>query len=136
MMKWRVLTLFCINMYRITQECYSIFLSMIVKATRVFPVFSVLRNEPKFVIYLRVKVFTCNTLIEYSVVHPEWTLKHDYSTKIGTLFFFLDFHSILHFGPHYLKHGLTSWFVIFSIIFCLNSDFYFVIFCRFHPTLK
>ena len=24
---------------------------------------------------------------------------------------------------YYLKHGLTSWFVLFSIIFCLNSDF-------------
>ena len=96
MMKWRVLTLFCINMYRITQERYSIFLSMIVKSTPVFPVFSVGRNEHKFVICLRVKVFTCNILIEYSVVHPEWTLKHDYSTKIRTLFF-LDFHSVRHF---------------------------------------
>ena len=45
MMKWRVLTLFFINMYRITQERYSIFLSMIVKSTPVFPVFSVERNE-------------------------------------------------------------------------------------------
>ena len=62
MMKWRVLTLFCINMYRIT---------VIVKSTPVFPVFSVVRNEHKFVICLRVKVFTCNILIEYSVVHPE-----------------------------------------------------------------
>ena len=71
MMKWLVLTLFCINMYRITQELYSIFLSMTVKSTPVFPVFSVGRNENKFVICLRVKVFTCNILIEYSVVHPE-----------------------------------------------------------------
>ena len=71
MMKWGVLTLFCINMYRITQERYSIFLSMIVKSTPVFYVFSVGRNEHKFVICLRVKVFTCNILIEYSVVHPE-----------------------------------------------------------------
>ena len=71
MMKWRVLTLFFINMYRITQERYSIFLSMIVKSTPVFPVFSVGRNEHKFVICLRVKAFTCSILIEYSVVHPE-----------------------------------------------------------------
>ena len=69
MMKWRVLTLFYINMYRITQERYSIFLSMIVKSTPVFPIFIVGRN--KFVICLRVKVFTCNILIEYSVVHPD-----------------------------------------------------------------
>ena len=41
MMKWRVLTLFRINLYRITQERYSIFLSMIVKSTPLFPVFSV-----------------------------------------------------------------------------------------------
>ena len=28
--------------------------------------------------------------------------------------------------PRYcLKHGLTSWFVLFSMIFCLNSDFLF-----------
>ena len=71
MMKWCVLTLFCINMYRITQERYSIFLSMIVKSTPVFPVFSVGRNEHKFAICLRVKVFTCNILTEYSVVRPE-----------------------------------------------------------------
>ena len=71
MMKWPVLTLFCINMYRITQECHSIFLSMIVKSTPVFPVFSVGRNEQKLVICLRVQVFTCNILIEYSVVHSE-----------------------------------------------------------------
>ena len=38
MMKWRVLTLFFINLYRITQERYSIFLSMIAKSTPVFPV--------------------------------------------------------------------------------------------------
>ena len=69
MMKWRVLTLFCINMYRITQELYSIFLSMTVKSTPVFPVFSVRRNEYKFVTCLRVKVFTCNILNQYSVVH-------------------------------------------------------------------
>ena len=123
-----------------------------------FPVFSVERNEYEFVICLRVKVFTCNILIEYSVVHPEWTLKHDYSTKIGTLL--LDFYSVRHFRPtfylvvqitcnnflfvrffylnkcsenriiprYYLKHGLTSWFVLFSIIFCLNSNFLFRIF--------
>ena len=71
MMKWPVLTLFCISMYRITQECYSIFLSIIVKSTPVFPVFSVGRNGHKSVTCLRVKVFTCNILIEYSVVHPE-----------------------------------------------------------------
>ena len=153
-MKWRVLTLFCINMYRITQERYSIFLSMIVKSTPVFPVFSVGRNEHKFVIFLRVKVFRCNILTEYSVVRPEWTLKHDYLTKIGTLFF-LDFHSVRHFRPtfylvvqiicnnflfvrffdlnkcseqrviprFYSKHGLNSCFVLFSIIYCLNSNF-------------
>ena len=97
MMKWCVLTLFCINMYRITQERYSIFLSMIVKSTPVFPVFSVGRNEHKFVICLRVKVFTCNILIEYSVVHPERTLKHDYSAKVETNF--SDFHSVQHFRP-------------------------------------
>ena len=70
MMKWRFVTLFCINMYRITQERYSIsFLSMIVKSTPVFPAFSVGRNE--FVICLRVKVFTCNILIEYLMLHHE-----------------------------------------------------------------
>ena len=63
MMKWHVLTLFRINMYRITQERYSIFLSMIVKSTPVFPVFSVGRNEHKFLICLRVKVLVCNVLI-------------------------------------------------------------------------
>ena len=52
---------------------------MIVKSTLNFPVFSVGRNKYKFVICLRVKVFMCNILIEYSAVHPEWTLKHDYS---------------------------------------------------------
>ena len=96
MIKWRVLALFCINMYRNTQECYSTFLSMILKSNPVFPVFSVGRNEHRFVIFLRVKVFTCNILTNYSVVHPEWTLKQDYSSKIGTLFF-LDFHSVRHF---------------------------------------
>ena len=35
MVKWRVLALFCINMYRITQERYSIFSSLIVKPTPV-----------------------------------------------------------------------------------------------------
>ena len=71
MMKWHVLTLFCINMYRFTQERCSIFLSMTVKSTPYFPVFSVGRNEHKFVICLRVKAFTCNILIEDSVVHRE-----------------------------------------------------------------
>ena len=71
MMKWRVLTLFCINIYRNTQERYSVFLSMTVKYTPCFPVFSVRRNEHKFVICFRVKVFKCNILIQYSVVHPE-----------------------------------------------------------------
>ena len=113
MMKWRVLTLFCINMYRITQERYSIFLFMIVKSTPVFLVFSVGRNEDKFVICLRVKVFRCTILIEYSVVHPEWTLKHDFSTKIGTLFF-LDFHSVRHFRP--------TFYLVFQII-CNNFWF-------------
>ena len=151
-MKWCVLTLLCINMYRITQELCSIFYP-------VFPIFSVGRNEHKFVICLRVKVFTCNILIECLLVHPEWTLKHDYSTKIGT-YFFLDFHSVRHFRPtfylvvqiicnnywfvmffylhkcsekrisrYYLKHGLTLlYFLLFSIIFCLNSD---LLFCNF-----
>ena len=86
------LTLFSVYMYRITRERYSIFLSVIVKSTPYFPVFSVGRNEHKFVICLRVKVFTCNILIGYSGVHPESRLKHDYLTKIGTLFF-MDFHS-------------------------------------------
>ena len=71
MMKWYVLALFCINMYKTTQERYSISLSMIVKSTPNFSVFSVGRNKHKFVICLREKVFTCNILIEYSVVHPE-----------------------------------------------------------------
>ena len=71
MMNLRVLTSFYINMYRIIQERYSIFLSMIVKSTPVFRVISVGRIEHKFAICLRVKVFTCNVLIEYSVVHPE-----------------------------------------------------------------
>ena len=71
MMKWRVLTLFCINMYRITQERYSIFFIHDCQIYHVFPVFSVGRNEHKFVIFLRVKLFVCNILIEYSVVHPE-----------------------------------------------------------------
>ena len=26
---------------------------------------------------------------------------------------------------YYLKHGLTSWFVIFLVTFCLNSNFLF-----------
>ena len=71
MMKWRVLTLFCINMYRITQEHYSILKTMTVKSTPCFPVFSVRQNKHQFVICLRVKVFTSNVLIEYSVTHPE-----------------------------------------------------------------
>ena len=71
MMKWRALALFCNNMYRITHLYITIFLSMIVKSTPNFPVFSVGRNDNKFVICLRVKVFTCNIFIEYSVVHPE-----------------------------------------------------------------
>ena len=155
-MKWWVLTLFCINMYRITQERYSIFLSVAVRSTPVFPVFSVERKEHKFVICFRVKVFTCNILTEYSVVRPEWTLKHDYLRKIATLFF-LDFHSVQHFHPtfylvvqiicnnfwfvrlfylnkysdkritprYYLKHSLTLWSVLFSVIFCLSSNFSF-----------
>ena len=49
-MKWRVLILLCINMYKITQEPYSIFSSMIAKFTPIFPVFSVGRNQHKFVI--------------------------------------------------------------------------------------
>ena len=117
-MKWRVLTLFCISMYRITQERYSIFLPMTVKSTPVFPVFSVGRNEHKFVICLRVKVFTCNILIEYSVVHLEWTVKHDYSTKIGTLFF-LDFHSVRHFRP--------TFYLVVQII--CNSFFHTSLWC-------
>ena len=63
MMKWHFLTLFCINMYRITQERYSVFSCMVVKSTPVFPVFSIGRNEHKSVICLRVKVLTCNILI-------------------------------------------------------------------------
>ena len=117
-MKWRVLTLFWINMYRITQQRYSVFLSITVKSTPVFPVFSVGRNEHKFVICLRVKVFTCNILIEYSVVHPEWTLKHDYSTKIRTLFF-LDFHSVRHFRP--------TFYLVVQII--CNSFFHTSLWC-------
>ena len=70
-MKWHVLILFCSNMYRITQERYFIFLSVIVKSTPVFPAFNVGRNEHKFVICLRVKVFTRNIFIKYLVVHPE-----------------------------------------------------------------
>ena len=129
---------------------------MILKSNPVFPVFSVGRNELKFVICPRVKVFMCNILIKDSVVHPDWTLKHDYSTKIGTLFF-LGFHSVRHFHPtfylvvqiisnnflfvrcfdlnkcseyriiprYYLKHRLTSWFVLFSIIFYPNSNLLF-----------
>ena len=67
-----------------------------------FPVFSVGRNEHKFAICFRVKVFTCNILIEYSVVHPQWTLKHDYSAKIGILFF-MDFHCVRHFRPTFYR---------------------------------
>ena len=52
MIKWRVLTLIYINMHGITQERYSM-LSIIVKSTRVFPVFNVGRNEHKFVICLK-----------------------------------------------------------------------------------
>ena len=70
MMKWRVLTLFYINMYSIIEELYSIFSSMIAKSTSAFSIFSVERNEHNFVICLRVKVFNCNILIKYSVVHP------------------------------------------------------------------
>ena len=64
MSKWRVLTLFWINVYRNTQERCSIFLLMIVKSNPVFPAFSVGRNEHKFLICLRVKVFAFNILIE------------------------------------------------------------------------
>ena len=71
---------------------------MIVKSTHVFPVFGVGHSEHKFAICLRVKVFTCNILIECLVVHPEGTLKHDDSTEIGTLFF-LHFLSIRHCRP-------------------------------------
>ena len=58
-------------MSRITQERYSVFWSLTVKSSPYFPAFSVGRNERKFVICLRVKVFTCNILIEYLVVQPE-----------------------------------------------------------------
>ena len=116
MMKWSVLALFCINMYRITLERYFIFSFMIVKSTPNFPAFSVGRNEHKFIICLRKKLFTCNILIEYSVVHLEWILKHDYSTKIGTLFF-LDFHSVRHLRPtFYLVVQIlcnSFWFIRF-----------------------
>ena len=61
-MKWRVLPLICITTYRITQERYSIFSSMIVKSTPVFPVFRVGRDQHKFVVWLRVKVFRDNIL--------------------------------------------------------------------------
>ena len=85
--------------------------------------FSVGRNEHKFVIWLRVKVFTFNILIEYSMVHPECTLKYDYSTKIGTLFF-LDFHSVRRFRPtFYLVIQIICsnfWFIRF---FDLNKCF-------------
>ena len=57
MMKWRVLTLFWINMYRITQERYSIFLSVIVKFTPVFPVFSVGRNEHRYSVLIIIVYF-------------------------------------------------------------------------------
>ena len=57
MMKWRVLTLFWINMYRITQERYSIFLSVIVKFTPVFPVFSVGRNEHRYSVLIIIFYF-------------------------------------------------------------------------------
>ena len=57
MMKWRVLTLFWINMYRISQERYSIFLSVIVKFTPVFPVFSVGRNEHKYSVLIIIVYF-------------------------------------------------------------------------------
>ena len=40
----------------------------------VCPVFSVGRNEDKFVICFRVKVFTCTVLMEYSVAHLQGTL--------------------------------------------------------------
>ena len=71
MMKWRVLALFCINSTELPKNVILFILSMIVKSTSVFHVFSVGRNEHKFAIYLRVKVFTCNILIQYSVVHLE-----------------------------------------------------------------
>ena len=57
MMKWRVLPLFWINMYRITQERYSIFLSVIVKFTPVFPVFSVGRNEHRYSVLIIIVYF-------------------------------------------------------------------------------
>ena len=57
MMKWRVLTLFWINMCRISQELYSIFLSVIVKFTPVFPVFSVGRNEHKYSVLIIIVYF-------------------------------------------------------------------------------
>ena len=61
------------------------------KSIPVFPVFSVGLDNHRLVICLRVKVITCNILMEYSVVHTAWTLKHDYSTKIGTFFSGLSF---------------------------------------------
>ena len=150
MIKWRVLTLFSIDMYRITQEHYSVFLYMIVKSTPVFPVFSVGRNEQKFVICLRAEVFTCNILIEYSVGHPMWTLGNRNFIFSGlsfrpTLpsdilfivqvicpnlwfvrFFDLNKCSEQRIMPrYYLKHYLTSRFALFWRIFFLNSDFLF-----------
>ena len=78
MMKWCFLTLFCIRTCtQLPKSVILFFLSRIVKSIPVFPVFSVGRNEHEFVICLRVKVFTFNILTEYSMVHPECTLKYD-----------------------------------------------------------
>ena len=71
MMKWLVLRYFASECTELPKNVTLFFLSIIVKSTPVFLVFSVGRNEHKFVICLRVKVFTCNILMQYSVVHLE-----------------------------------------------------------------
>ena len=71
MMKWLVLRYFASKCTELPKNVTLFFLSIIVKSTPVFLVFSVGRNEHKFVICLRVKVFTCNILMQYSVVHLE-----------------------------------------------------------------
>ena len=87
---------------------------------QIYPCFSHFQrrkiNENKFVICLKVKVFTCNILIEYQVVHPEGTLKYGYSTKIKTLFF-LDFYSVRDF-----IYLFKSYVIIFdSLGFLIDS---------------
>ena len=97
MMKWRVLTLFCINMYRITQERDSIFLSMIVKSSR-FSHFYCRTEWTWFRNFLESKS-VYEHYFDWRFNGASWVnTETRLFDKIGTSFF-LDFHSIRHFRP-------------------------------------